>query len=345
MAGGSKVGGVAYAGRGGAEDNNKEVGGTEWRSGRGGGGADGRGGRTDQCRDKWTWTRSAVADICSPAEGLASLLPMLSFLPSHNTSSLSLRPSVSSSASHHASTKTSLLISTSTKFMLTTSTISFRKSQIPTTSVVTITTTLILAESSALGTSNFHVTPTSSTSNGPLSSTEFWKNKGSVAGTFTVAGLLILSLIGAAAYILARRRRRDRHLKIEEFFDKRSSTRGGPSPGPSMTQITIPAAPRAYVSRDIHFGPSYMYHRGQDADGLQPFSNNYYDLDGERSAHPSYSVGASYGHEGDNLPHTSPISHSTSPVPTSYRQARGRDSAAYQPSVDSFYGGIDGHAI
>lgn len=153
---------------------------------------------------------------------------------------------------------------------------------------------------------------------------------------------------------MARSRRREKAL-AEEFFDKRHSLDVGRSvsPGPSITQVTTHAPTDVYVNRDVHFGSNYMDYGGQGAYGLDYPPGSSYTAQYTYPGSPAYGVTANdvqSSHQGvgqgSNLFGIPSHTYATGSVsarnapPVSVRQPQSRDSGAYPPSIDSFYGGM-----
>ncbi|GLB33995.1 hypothetical protein LshimejAT787_0108790 [Lyophyllum shimeji] len=239
------------------------------------------------------FSSSAISAV-SPS--LVSSVPSNSSAPPSLTSSS--RPTVPSSPSHTSTSSPALLTSKSS-------------------SEPTPQTTLILAPppsltSTAVQTSTFSPSATSETLSS--SNTGFLANKGAVAGTFIVAGLIGIGAI-VALLVFFRRRAKHRRERDDEFYQSfavepemaRSASgsfvfpAAGGIPGSPATTITELAA---HTPMNPHAGD---YH-----------SSNIHSLAPVQE-------------------HGSDPSHLSTTPPAFSRRVVGRDS--YQPSIDSFYGG------
>ncbi|KII94624.1 hypothetical protein PLICRDRAFT_169361 [Plicaturopsis crispa FD-325 SS-3] len=245
-------------------------------------------------------------------------------------------------------TKTSTPPSTSSTK---TSSTSSHTSTLTTTSVTTSTgdpvpaTTLVIGSADATQVPSVtSIAPTASQSDGAASSPSgFFENKGAVAGTFTVVGLVGAGIVIFIAVTILRRRQRIRRQDEDDvYFDKFEPTShvtedpfgnnglGGGGLGPSSTDLaTVPADHTAYPDRGIEHGVE-QYPMDEYGIGYPP---------GTAYAAALAQQGQPYQHPGYPY-HDQPEQQQSEPAPADSlaipRETAPREK--YQQSIDSFYG-------
>ncbi|KAK2466093.1 hypothetical protein APHAL10511_001735 [Amanita phalloides] len=210
----------------------------------------------------------------------------------------------SSSSSSPSSTPTS---SASYAFSSSSSSSSSTPSAAPMTTLVVQTSTTVSVVDVATPTVSITITPNSASVNS--ASAGFWSEKGNVTATFTVVGLLACGVIGGAVYIMVRRRRRDKAV-VERLRASPDVTHFF-SPPPSLSQVCANHA-QTEAGHGLDYSPyDPNINAGHVEVALQDESNT------------------------SPAPRHAPIN----APPVSSRLPQGRN---YQPSIDSFYGGIEG---
>ncbi|KAI0959710.1 hypothetical protein AcW1_004459 [Taiwanofungus camphoratus] len=209
---------------------------------------------------------SSSASSFSPSISSSSVSPTSSTPFSSSQSSSSSFTSSSSSAfssslSSSSSSSSSVVNSVTTSSSASTLVVAgITNTPAPVTSYYYMSTAGLGSVSSASSIQTVSGVVGAASTSSPPSSKGFLENKGAVAGTFTVVGLLVAGGVVAIVMYVVRHRKRLRDDEDAVYFEKDNGHNGymdSPYAGgdnPSVAEMMTPAASDAYPDRTTHYG-------------------------------------------------------------------------------------------